>query len=138
MKESNEKEKTTQSYIVNFYALVQQLIGAYSEYEELLLEVEGFKEQNPDVEMDSEQQDLIKNANRFLRKIVTQIQMHYETFEYKKSKKDDDIIKSYKDLNKNYLLDKELLKNYIVEINKYTLDRIMPHISENTNIGNVY
>ena len=136
MKESNEQEKTTQNYVINFYALVQQLIAAYSEYEELLLEIKGFKEENPEINLDEEQQQQLKNINRFLRKAINQIQIHYETFNYKN--KNDKIMNKYSELNKKYLLNTETLKDYIIEINKYTIDKIAPHISQQSDMNNIY
>jgi len=140
MKEQNEQQKTSQDYIIRFYALVQELINYYSEYEELILEVQGFIKQNPEIQMDKEQELKIRNTNRFLRKLMTQIQIHYETFDIKDkdTKQEIKIKEIYSKINKQYLLDREELKAYIIEINKYTLEKLMPHIIQNSDMSKIY
>lgn len=141
MKIEKEEQKTTQDYILNFYATVQNLIAWFTEYQELLLEVKTFKEHNEEETLDEEQQSRITTANRTLRKSINQVQIHYETFNHSQTKEErekDQVRTHYEQLSKNYVLEQEKLKEYIIQINKYTMDRIMPVISQNTDMKKIY
>lgn len=140
MKEGQETDKTSLNYMVNFYALVQQLINGFSEYEELILQTVAHNDSNPDEKMDIKQLESVKTYNAFLRKVIAQIQIHYSTLEYKKGTEKEPLALDveYNKLTENYLLDRKQLRKYIVELNKYSLDRIMPHISNNADMNNIY
>lgn len=140
MKEQLETEKTSANYNINLYALVQQAIAAYSEYEDYLIQTHSFKKSNPEEDLDITIAENIKNTNTFLRRCVSQINVHFETLNVGET--DNDTVKkvrdAFKKLNNDYVLNKDNLFIYIILVNKYVLDTIIPETSQGTNMTSMY
>jgi hypothetical protein len=139
MKENIEQQKTQQSYISTFYYLVQNLLLEYAEYEEMIEQVQCFNKENPEETIEQETKDQIIQINKSIRKSITIANTHLKTIEYNTKKEEvKEIFQLKEKLFESYVLDRVKVEEYMVKLNKYTLENILPQVIQRTDASRVY
>jgi len=137
----NESKLAGANYIVNFFNHINQLNSEYSKYQNYLLEIDAKYSGNIEALSDLEK-DYISNLVQICRYYVSIVYIQYKSIysvvdKLKESEKIEDL---YNKINNTYLIEREQLKEFILEINKALVNDVMKDllVSSKEIVGEIY
>lgn len=130
-KKKDESRITAASYIYQFYIEIQSLNDNYSQYLNVLLELEN-KYKDTDKATDEEKQ-VLTQVTQLVRFSVHKTFIQYNSI-MKGLKKtvNEDVKTSYEDIKRTFIINREKLEEYVITMNAVLIEDVIKKLLETT------
>jgi len=137
----DERKTTGASYIVSFYQDIDYTVAQAVTYNNLMLELEAkYGEENVNKCSEMEKEKLKENM-QLLRYHVQRAYIKYISILSVIKKEPNEILESkYLKIKKNFVIDRDDVDSYIIQINKFLVTEIMGELLETSQslVGALY
>lgn len=129
----DEKKITAASYIYQFYSEIQNLNHEYSNYLNIMLELENKYSSNVEKNASDEEKNFIKIQIQKVRYSTHQTYIHYLSITKGLNKNPDNkIVKSYDLIKKQFMINREELEKYVTNINAVLVLEVIKNLLESS------
>lgn len=130
---SREREITAASYIYKFYTEIQTLNHEYSNYLNVMLELEEKYKEGVEKAAIEEEKVIIKTQLQRVRYSAHQTYIHYQSIlSGTKKKVNSDVEKQYKNIKEKFVIDRSELEKYVTAINSVLIEEVIKNLLESS------
>lgn len=137
----NEEKTTAASYIISFFENVGLITHHYAQYTNLIIELEN-KYKEVDLKGVTEEegkvlQQLLQEIRYYAHKAIIQYKSINETLD---EDKDKEILDNYDKIKKNYIIQRQDIEAFTIQLNKVLVKDIMRSLLQSSQdiIENIY
>lgn len=136
-KNKNEQAIAGANYIINFYQEVETLISVYSQYDNLVLELETKSQDREENEQIEEQEaEAIKQASQTTRYYIKTTYIKFSGIARNvkiEDKEYNELTKLYNKINKTLIVNRDDIKEYTIELNRLLLKNVIKTLLEDSS-----
>lgn len=136
----DEKKVVAANYIITFYNEILQTNHSYSQYVNLLLELDN-KYPNMEEGLETTDKETLKTAIQNLRYHIIQTYTMYKSISLTtKLEANPKIEEHYNILLSKFIIDRKITQEYVIEINNLFLDQVIKELLDTSTelISNIY
>jgi len=138
-----EEKIVAASYIVSFYQQVDLLTHTYSQYSNLLIELESKYGEQLIVKMSVEENNLVTQAVQQVRYYCHRCYVQYRCIieNIDKGKKElEDVEKLYEAVKQDFIIVRSNIEKFVIKLNSVLIKSVMKNLLETSQevLGNIY
>jgi len=133
MNTDSEKKAVGISYLYSFYMEVQNLINNYAQYLNLMIEIESKYPSAQELQKaDEEHKNIVNQWLQNVRIYISTTYIKYKTLSSVLKLKDNpELDKKHKEILSKFVIDRNILEQYVIEMNKILITDIIQDLLEN-------